>query len=46
MTSQFADMTSSPNFFDVVLFLLSSLVTGPSFSRVTAGTVSELLMEN
>ena len=31
MTSQFSDMTSSSNFFDVVLFLLSSLVTGLSF---------------
>ena len=31
MTSQFGDMTSSPIFFDVVLFLLLSLVTGPSF---------------
>ena len=30
-TSQFADMTSSSNFFDVVVFFLSSLVTGPSF---------------
>ena len=27
MTSQFVDMTSSSKFFDVVLFLLSSLVT-------------------
>ena len=31
MTSQFSNMTSMSNFFDVVLFLLSSLVTGPSF---------------
>ena len=31
MTSQFSNMTSSLNFLDVVLFLLSSLVTGPSF---------------
>ena len=31
MTSQFADMASSPNLCDVVLLLLSSLVTGPSF---------------
>ena len=31
MTSQFADMTSTSNFFDVALFLLPSLVTGPSF---------------
>ena len=31
MMSQFADMTSSPSSFDVVLFLMSSLVTGPLF---------------
>ena len=31
MTSQFPNMTSSSNFFDVAVFLLSSLVTGPSF---------------
>ena len=31
ITSHFSDMTSSLNFFAVVLFLLSSLVTGPSF---------------
>ena len=30
MTSQFSDMTSWPIFFDVVLFLFSSLDTGPS----------------
>ena len=29
--SKFDDMTSSSNFFDVAMFLLSSLVTGPSF---------------
>ena len=29
-------MTSSSNFFDVVLFLLSSLVTGPSFMSVSS----------
>ena len=29
--SQFLDMTSSLNFFDAVLFVLSILVTGPSF---------------
>ena len=34
MTSQFSDMTSTSNFFDVVLFLLSSLVTGPSFMSI------------
>ena len=28
------DMTSSSNFFDVVFFLLSSLVTGPSFMSI------------
>ena len=38
MTLQFADMTT--NFFDVVLFLLSSLVTGPSFI-----SISSLLLE-
>ena len=31
MTSQLTDMTSSPKFFDVLLLLLSRLVTGPSF---------------
>ena len=35
MTSQFSDMTSSSNFFDVVLFLLSILVTGPSFMSIS-----------
>ena len=36
MTSQFSDMTSTSNFFDVVLFLLSSLVTGPSFMSISS----------
>ena len=36
MTSQFVDMTSSSKLFDVVLFLLSSLVTGPSFMSVAS----------
>ena len=36
LTSQFSDMTSSSNFFDVVLFLLSSLVTGPSFMSMSS----------
>ena len=36
MTSQFADMTSSSNLFDVVLFLLSSFVTGPSFMSISS----------
>ena len=36
MTSQFADMTSSSKLFDVVLFLLSSLVTGPSFMSISS----------
>ena len=31
MTSKFSDMTSSLNFFHLVVFLLSSSVTGPSF---------------
>ena len=35
MTSQFSDMTSTSNFFDVVLFVLSSLVTGPSFMSIS-----------
>ena len=35
MTSQIPDMTSSSIFFDVVLFLLSSLVTGPSFMSIS-----------
>ena len=36
MTSQFVDMTSSSKLFDVVLFLLSSLVTGPSFMSISS----------
>ena len=40
MKSRFADMTSSSNFFDV-LFLVSSLVNGPSF-HVNIITSSEL----
>ena len=36
MTSQFSDMTSTSNFFDVVLFLLSSLVTGPRFMSISS----------
>ena len=36
MTSQFSDMTSTPNIFDVVLFLLSSLVTGPGFMSISS----------
>ena len=35
MTSQLGNMTSSPNFFDVILFLLSSLVTGPCFMSIS-----------
>ena len=34
ITSQFADMMSSGNSFDVFLFLLSSLVTGPTFMSI------------
>ena len=41
MTSQFFDMTSMSNFFDVVLLLLSSLVTGPGFMS-TSSLVLEL----
>ena len=36
MTSRFSDMASSSNFFDVVLFLLSSLVTGTSFMSISS----------
>ena len=35
MTSQFFEMTSSSNFFDVVLLVLSSLVTGQSFMSIS-----------
>ena len=34
LTSHIFDMTSSPNFFHLVLFLLSSLVAGPSFMSI------------
>ena len=36
MTSQFANMTSSPNFFDVVIFFLPSLVTDPNFMSISS----------
>ena len=36
MTSQLADITSSLTFFDVVLFFLLSLVTGPSFMSISS----------
>ena len=36
LMSQFSDMTSSSNFFDVLLFLLSSLVTGPNFMLMSS----------
>ena len=36
MTSQFSDMTSTLNFFEVVLSLLSSLVTGPRFMSISS----------
>ena len=36
MTSQFPDIISSSNIFDVVLFHLSSLVTGPSFVSISS----------
>ena len=42
MTSQFADMTSSSNSFDVPVFFSSSLVTGPSF-HVNIITGSEVV---
>ena len=35
MTSQFSDLTSTSNFFDVGLFLLSSLVTCLSFMSIS-----------
>ena len=35
MTSKFSDTTSTSNFFDVVLFLLSSVVTGLSFMSIS-----------
>ena len=34
ITSQYADMTSSSNIFDVVLFLLANLITGPYFMSI------------
>ena len=36
MTSKFADMTSSSNCFDIFMFFLSSLVTGPSFMSISS----------
>ena len=36
MTPQFLDMTSLSDFVDIVLFLLSSLVTGPNFTSVSS----------
>ena len=36
MTSQFSDMMSSPDFVDVFLLLLSSLVTGPNFMSISS----------
>ena len=36
MTSQFPDMTSMSNFFDVILFFLSSLVTGRSVMSISS----------
>ena len=36
MIPQFADMTSSSNFFDAVLSLLPSLVTGPIFMSISS----------
>ena len=36
MTSQFFNMTSSSNVFDVPLFLLSRLATGPSFMSISS----------
>ena len=39
MTSQFSDMTSSSSSFNVVLFPLSRLFTGPSFNTITGSRV-------
>ena len=36
MTSHFADMMLSSHFFDVVLFLLSRLLTDPSFMSISS----------
>ena len=36
MTPQFSDMTSKSNLFDGLLFLLPSLVTGPSFMSISS----------
>ena len=36
MASKFSDITSSSNLFDVVLFLLLSLVIGPSFMSISS----------
>ena len=35
MTPQFPDITSSSNLFDVAVFLLSILVTGPSSMSIS-----------
>ena len=35
MTSQFTDVTSSSDIFDVAMILLSTLVTGPSFMSMS-----------
>ena len=35
MTSQFTDTTSSPNFFEVAVFLLSNSATPPSFMSIS-----------
>ena len=42
MTSQFVDMMSSLNCFDFAVFLMSILVTGPSFMSISI-LVVELL---
>ena len=35
MTSHFVEVTSSLNFFGIILFLLSCLVTDPSFMSIS-----------
>ena len=48
MTSQFVNTRHRKFFFDVVLLLLSSLVTGPSFMSIITGSgvMTILFMRN
>ena len=45
MAEQFSNMTSSSHFFDVVLFLLSSLVTGSSFMWIIVQSLVQELWQ-